>query len=708
MPTRYLHALMLLLFALPLAVSAQNIIQQTEEEENHFLSDSLKVTDVPEGIYAWTVDGRFGIVQPAAFDTIPHLFQNEAYTDGMYGQYNFLGNLGSPRLSRIFTERKSGTFNGQYIFADPYDFFLTQPDQLLFTNTKSPFTNLTYHECGGKQTGEDRFRALFAVNVNKRLGLGFKIDYLYGRGYYDSQSTSQFNATVWGSYRGRRYQLHTAYFANHLKTAENGGIESDNYINSPESYPTKYGTRDYPVNLNKTYNKQDVNTFFLTHRLNFGFTRQEDENGNIVRIKSDKGTSRFATIDRKETEKEDTDSLTLHDVYIPVASIFHTMRFDHNNRRFMSNASALIQGNYFNDFYLPGDSTNDYTRYYRLDNTLGLELHEGMTRWLKTGLRLFARYEFYKYTLPQLDSNGLLTRESTTEHYLSLGAQLYKEQGTTFRYHLLGELRSTGRAWGQFNVEADATLQFPFLRDTLRVMLDGYIRNEQPSFYLRHYHGRNAWWDNDLGNQWSIRAGGRLSWKETALTFHIENIRRYAYFQENQTPYTASDGTQRATYGVSVAQKSGSLQLITASLSQNLAVGPLHWDNVLTFQATTDRDALPLPAFNLYTNLYLKFRFARVLDTEIGADMRFFTRYYAPTYSPIIGQYASQDLENRIKLGSYPIINVYANFHLKRTRFYVAASHVNYSNGAGRPFLVPHHPLNRFTLRLGVSWNFIN
>ena len=114
-----------------------------------------------------------------------------------------------------------------------------------------------------------------------------------------------------------------------------------------------------------------------------------------------------------------------------------------------------------------------------------------------------------------------------------------------------------------------------------------------------------------------------------------------------------------------------------------------------------------MPAFTGYTNLYLLFRIAKVLRTEFGADLRYFTEYYAPTYSPVIGQYCLQDPAERVKVGNYPVVNVYVNFHLKHTRFYFMASHVNRSSG-GRPFLVPHYPLNEMVIRLGLSWNFFN
>lgn len=686
-----------------------------DEQQGGFKTDSVEVEDVPVGIYAWTVDARFGDVRPAQYDTVPHLFQNRAFTDGVTGRYNFLGNLGSPRQSRIFTDRRASTFNdGQFLFATPYDFFLTQPGELLFTNTKSPFTNITYHECGNKQNGEDRIRALFSTNVNKRVGLGFKLDYLYGRGYYDSQQTSQFNGTLFGSYIGDRYQLHAFFAGNHLKTAENGGLENDEYVDSPESFSTNYGTADMPTNLTSTYNKLYLNTLFITHRYNLGFTRFRDENGNVVRIAADKGASRFVA--SAATDSALTDSMRLVQAadsgkkytpeFVPTMSFFHTLRLDQNNRRFLSNATRTMAEGYFADFYLPGDSANDVTRYLHVDNTVGLELREGLNSWLKTGLRLFARHEFYRYTLPTLET--LRRSTSYSENYVSLGAQLLRDKGRTWRYHALGEVRTSGKKWGHFNLEGDMSIGFPLLRDSLHVSLDAYARRELPGFYLRHYHADNAWWDNNLDQEFRIRAGGEVRYRDTRLSFHIENIRNLAYLYETATPYTATDDLRRARYGVGVRQASGSVQLIEASLAQKLRWGILNWEAEATFQATSDRDVCPLPAFNLWTNLYIKFAIAKVLHTELGADLRYFTRYYAPAYSPIIGQYAVQDTEERLKIGNYPTINVYANFHLKRTRFYVMASHVNHSRGTGCPYLVPHYPLNRLVLRLGLSWNFIN
>ena len=136
------------------------------------------------------IDPTLGNIIPVDADTSVYNFQNLHLTDDLNGEYNHLGNMGSPRLSRIFFNRKS---DGQFLFTDGQDFFLTTPSEFYFTNTKSPWSNVTYYRAGNKRNGEERFKGRFGVNASKHTGIGFNIDYLYGRGFYDHQSTAYFN-----------------------------------------------------------------------------------------------------------------------------------------------------------------------------------------------------------------------------------------------------------------------------------------------------------------------------------------------------------------------------------------------------------------------------------------------------------------------------------------------------------------------------------
>ena len=158
-----------------------------------------------------------------------------------------------------------------------------------------------------------------------------------------------------------------------------------------------------------------------------------------------------------------------------------------------------------------------------------------------------------------------------------------------------------------------------------------------------------------------------------------------------------------------VSQCGDNIQVLGATLKHDLALGIFHWDNEITYQKSSNQDVLPLPDLTLYSNLYLKFKLAKkVLSVELGADVRYFTKYYAPDYSPAIGQFYLQNPNDRIEIGNYPIVNVYANLHLKHTRIYAMMYHVSEGMGNSMSFLAPHYPLNTMWFKFGLSWNFFN
>ena len=153
----------------------------------------------------------------------------------------------------------------------------------------------------------------------------------------------------------------------------------------------------------------------------------------------------------------------------------------------------------------------------------------------------------------------------------------------------------------------------------------------------------------------------------------------------------------------------GNIQVLSAVLQQKLKFGILHLDGEVAYQKSSKQDILPLPELSMYGNLYIKTGLAKkVLQLELGANVRYFTKYYAPDYSPAIGQFYNQNPEDKIEIGSYPIVNVYANLHLKRTRFFVMMYHINQGSGSSRYFLAPHYPINPRTIKFGLSWNFFD
>ena len=735
------------------------------------MADSLGTDkEIPKGIKVWTVDQRFGDRRQAELDTMSYMYPNTIFTTGLRGEYNTTGNLGAPRINRIFINRAE---TDQFLFTQPYDYIVSPVDQFHFTNTLSPFTNLDYNTAGNRTNGEDHFKAKFAVNAGKRLGVGFNVDYMYGRGFYSSQSTSHFKYLMYGSYIGDRYQAHLIFSTLTQKVTENGGITNDEYIKHPESFDDNYATNEIPTVLERNWNRNNNLHVFLTHRYNLGFNRkvkmskeeiearkfamasqkenqaQKDleearrkakregrefdekkfkkqtfsgrpDNARVVNTSAPtdstptKAPSERIAVNGKAAAdslnaleaKAAQDTMWMKNEYVPVTSFIHTMKFDTYRRIYQAYETPK-------DFYAdtfnpagnyPGDSIYDKTTHYRVQNTFAISLLEGFNKWAKAGLKAFVTSDLRHFTLPTETEIA----KAYNEHNLSIGGQLIKSQGKTLHYDATLETWLTGKDAGQLKIDADADVNFALFGDTVRLQASGFFHRLNPTFYYRHYHSKHFWWDNDdMSKIIHTRIEGKFGYEKTKTTVRVafDNIKNHTFFAMG---YNVTDDFGRTGNTLSVVQKSGAISLLTLELQQKLKLGPLHWDNVITYQKSSDNMSLPVPDLNIYTNLFLRFKIARVLKCDFGADARFFTKYYAPDYSPALGQYAVQTGNNRTEVGNYPIVNVYANFHLQRTRFFVMMSHINAGQGKPDYFLAPHYPLNQRIFRFGVSWNFYN
>ena len=773
----------LLFCAATLPVAAQNDFNYNEDSQfrpqtnRKVNTDSLgSDKEIPKGIRVWTVDERFGDTKAAVVDTLQHMYMNSTFTEGLRGEYNTLGNMGTARLNRIFIDRRNT--QGNFIFTEPYDYIVNPVSDFHFTNTYSPITNITLNSCGDKVTGEDDFKAMFAVNANKRLGAGFRFDYKYGRGYYNAQSTSHFKYTMWASYLGDRYQAHFLFSTNHEKMTENGGITNDDYIKHPEIYTESFATNEIPTVLEQNWNRLDNQHIFFTHRYNVGFSRKVKMTEEEIKAK------KFAMASKKENAEENAkeearkkakeqgkkfdekaydkqqgakfsgrpdgariagdepakdsaakdirndstriavngkaaadsllaiqkknaeDSLFYKSEYVPVTSFIHTVKFDNYRRiyeAYQTPADYYLQ-EYYDAGRLTGDSIYDQTKHWHMKNTFAIAMLEGFNKWAKAGLKAFASYDLRHYELPTKEG-GL---EKYNEHVLSVGGQLSKQEGKTLHYNAVAEIGLTGVDAGTLAIDGNVDVNIPFLGDTLQVRGDAFFHRETPSFYYRNYHARHLWWENDLDKTIHTRIMGTLSFPKTRtkLRVAVDEIKNYTYFSQS---YDITEEGLRTGVMVTPMQESGGINLLTAQLEQNFRLGILNWENQFTYQHSSKESVLPVPAFNAYTNLYIKFKVVKVLNVDLGADMRYFTSYEAPDYSPYMGQYTVQgNGENNVKIGNYPIVNVYANVHIKHTRFFVMMSHINAGQGDKNYFFAPHYPMNERVFRIGVSWNFFN
>ncbi len=755
-----------------------NVSQRNENSNfNPNNRDSTKTGDkeVPKGVWAWTVDRRFGDVIKAELDTMPHLYQNTIYNTGVYGEYNSIGNNYSSRQNRIFIDRKP---TSEFFFIDTYDYTTKEPDEFLFLNTLSPYTNISYDNCGDKQHGEDHIRAKFGINANKRLGMGFDLDYHYGLGYYQNQNNANFRASFYSSYRGDRYQMHFLTSLYHRKAEENGGITDDNYITHPEQQASSYDEDEIPTVLDENWNRTNSQHIFFSQRYNLGFYRkvkmteeeikarqfaqasakknqekkdaENDREGNSGRKPNDKMGERKTPAGRPDHAKimgaepgrekpaqesdstrikidsqEQMDSLmadkamqdsidaTMKKEYVPVTSFIHTL--DVNNYSHINQAYYTPSEYYNETFYdknfegvASGDSIFDKYQYLSVKNTFGIALLEGFNKYMKAGLKGFVSYELRNYKMPALlDGATDYYLSKYTDHCFNVGGQLSKTQGKTFHFNLAAEFGITGMNAGSLALDFNTDLNFRLLGDTVRLAANAYFHRTQPKYFQEQFLSKHLKWNQSLNAETRTHLEGLFSYEKTntKLRIAVDEIQNYIYYGMN---YIHTDNGPKALTGA-VCQESGNINVFTAQLRQTLRWGVLNWENVVTYQNSSNQEVLPLPDLNLFTNLFLHFKIAKVLTVELGGCMTYFTKYYASDYLPQIAQFAvQQEPDSRVELGGYPYVDVYANMHLKRARFFVAMSHINAGSGDKNYFLAPHYPTNTRVLRFGISWNFYN
>ncbi|MDR2955780.1 MAG: putative porin [Prevotella sp.] len=653
------------------------------------LIDTAKM-QVPN-IYAWKITERLGERTFVPRDTLTRNFHQNMLVDGRSVAMGYLGNIGSPAQSKIFFERPD---KSRFIFLDPMYLWRKNPEDHYFLNTKVPYSNVKYQSGGGGQNAENRFQSELSINAGKKLNVGFDFDYIYSRGFYNSLSNKQVSYDFYTSYIGDKYKMHALAYNNNYTNIENGGITDPTYITNPNSTSlSSYNgdPKNIPVRMTDTRNKMRGRHLYVTNRYDLG----NDMEQYMV--------------------NDTTTAWRKKENYVPLASAILTTHYNDQRRNIASSYSRQ------NELYQPTPSLlgvdpntgenvyveipkysgnlNDYMSFYSLKNTLALAMNEGFKPWVKFGLTAFVEYDMRKYYIPgELEGLG----ETVGENSLIIGGVLSKEKGKYLRYKASAEkdlLRNDFKATGEI------VTRISLLGKELSVKANAYIKNITPSFFENNFSTKYWNWRRGTDSQYMgwekkfsdtrrVFVGGEinlpeLSFSKTRISGGVENIQNYIYYGTDMLP----------------AQESGSVQVISLRLDQDLHYGIFHWDNQIVYQVTSDDKVIPLPDLSIYTNIYLETKIAKVLTVQLGADAHFHTEYYMPGYEPLNMQFFNQ---RERKFGNFPIATAYVNLHLKYTRFFIMMYNVADGMGNSESFSLYGYPVNPRVLKLGISWQFNN
>ncbi len=213
-------------------------------------------------------------------------------------------------------------------------------------------------------------------------------------------------------------------------------------------------------------------------------------------------------------------------------------------------------------------------------------------------------------------------------------------------------------------------------------------RETTPMFYHSAYYSNRNNWDVPLNNERAFRLKVNAnSFKyKTQISALIENRSSFLYFDSVFSP------------------KQTTINFFQLGLKKQVNINSwLTWTPQLFYQSVSSTVGIELPQFIIHQRLYAEGNlFKKVIKFRAGIDVLYYTDYNLKNYNPSFDSFSVQD---KIKGGNYPFIDVFAEFYLKSyLAFFVKSEHVtNGLHGPNYLAAVNYRQVDR-TIKLGLKW----
>ena len=637
-------------------------------------------------IYSWTLENYYSQTKKAEVDTNLENFQ-VFYPNYQYSVSNsFLGNLGTASLSNIVPDR---IFNDDAFYVNPFLPYFQTVENTQFYNTRKQFSRLTYTFESLSNSREETFEAFHTQNLSPKFNFGLRYYNISSRGQYRYQKVKMNSFRLFGSYTGQKYTLHSSLNMNYYRNNENGGIidsifQSGNY-KFIQNIPTVFDGTGSPNYDSDAQNKLRYLDILVSQQLKLFTIASKQDSAKI-----NKGRNIAEPI---------------------LTYVFSTNRA---SKRYLDDNP--VSPGFYDYFYFNTESTNDSVSHFRVSNTLQLEFKTTFRRKVQTGIYGLVGYDFEKYYLfSQWDTSynpvedtlltpiildtgdtlkGVNMSEKLTNTFVSAG--IYGNIKNKIKAQFSGTLYLAGQKSGQTELKGLINTDITILKREYQFDIEGIIENKKPSYLFDTYYANNYMWNQDLKYQNGFRLSSllRSPSKNFELQANYYVLRNFIYFNELAHP-------QNYEY---------ILNYFSIEATKTFKLWKIYSLNKVVYQVTENKSVLPLPTLIVYNSTYFDhtFRFKLTdgrLQTIFGLDIYYNTSFNGYEYSPALSVFYVQNQEN---IGNYPLMDLFLNIKLKRTRFFVKVQHFNSSWFEQNYYSTLHYPYNQNTIRFGLSWVFYN
>jgi hypothetical protein len=613
----------------------------------------------------WTLSPDFAEEVNIPVDTVFSLFNRYRITDRFSPVNATLGNYGLPFYQINFFDRI--TDPDKFLYSTFYPLMFV-PGKPLFMDTQVPFTELIWTFGGKKETAEQTFRVRHSQNVNRYLNFGLIYDIVFSLGQYSYQRAEDKVANFYSSYTKDKYKLYVSIGINNILSLENGGVTDLNELG-------KGNPNEVPVNLGGINN-----------------ARSTLKNKNLLL------EQRF-TVGKQKVVKQDTVTGKTEVSGGLSGTFSHILILDNSRRGY---SDQYPTSGFYDTAYISTRATLDSLGSKSMKNTVRFDFETDETRKFRLGGGFGFRNEIFRYgqIIPTHDTATLADTVQWNRNNNALVGRLFNSIGEKFRWVANGELYISGFRAGDFELNGVITKSFDLKKGSAAWILTGGMMNRQPSFWYNQWGSNNFEWHNNMKKEFRIDFGTAFSYpvRKVNVKFNYAVIKNYTDFDSTAMP----------------SQFSGGLSVISVTLSKGMKAWKFHLDPDIILQTSSNKEILDLPEATIRAAAYFEhlFRFKKTngkLNTQIGFDITYNTLYHPYSYMPATGRFYRQSLQDA---GNYPFVNLFINFKLQRTRFFLMFDHINSGFMGETPgsnyCQVPFYPMNISMFRFGLAWTFYN
>ena len=550
------------------------------------------------------------------------------------------------------------------------------PHNIAFYQTQHPFTLLHY---GSSLNKDYRLGITHSQNITPRWNVAMNYNLVSLDGVYTNSNVDNHQLDISTNYYSAdsRYQLRAALLRQQFTTSENGGIAYDEQF-TQRLQPNRAGM---VVNLYNAASRERDLQLFVHQTYNFVRQVPLPRYRDTIVLKQDTNTLLF-----------EPDTVQLTDTVWPDAPrtfnagvVGLDMQYDRLRRNY--NDGSLDTSKLFYSLcrFNPSQTFDS-----SIQHTAKLTLF-----WTNNA------YPGYRFTPPVVITAGIepqLTKimQPATAAVFASAAPFAKAVVNLPSNIALGASALTTLAdnylGGNTNLQADLQVPLTLARHKLHAALLAQHTLTAPDYIYYRYEGNNYVWDNNLRK--TSLSTLRMTLADTLLGSLEVEASRIA----NSVAFNSN---------MQVQQYSESVAYIKADAVVRLQRGWLHLDMHHLLQHSSNAAILPVPLYatknSLYADLHL---FRRALRAQVGADLRYHTRFYADGYNPVVGAFYHQ---NEQEIGNYLWVDAFVSIQVKRATIFLKALHLNAPIDAEpHYFLLPHTPGQDLAVYWGLEWKFFD